>query len=477
VSDDLRPASRPRWPLLAIPLTAITVSLLPLDLDPRAHSVAVVFAMAVIAWMTEIVPLPVTSLVIPALLSASGAVSAKAAFVGFGDPILFIFVGAFFMAAAMNRHGLDRRLAEKLLGARAFRGRPLLAFGAFLFVTAAMSMWISNTATMAIMLPIFLGTRDLSAPGAHQKREAGVLTLAYAASVGGMGMLVGSPPNAIATRFLDQALGEGSFGYVDWAMFGLPSAVVMATMLFVLFIVRGGRTLGIDAPASSAREPMSRGEKVTLYCFLAAVAGWSLPGVAKAADLPHAAFWNDRLNPGAVALVAALPLFFVRDRDGEAVLPWRDGARIDWGIIMLFAGGISLGEAMVETKLAEAMGAALVEGGGITGLWSLTAVAVLFTILFTEICSNTAAANILVPLVIAAAATLGVSPIPPAIGVGLAASCAFMLPVATGPNAIAYGSGEVTARGMIRYGFVLNILSAIVLTGLLFVLSRMAGIG
>jgi solute carrier family 13 (sodium-dependent dicarboxylate transporter), member 2/3/5 len=476
VSDDLRPAPRFRWPLLAIPVAAIVVSLLPLDVEPRAHSVAVVFAMAVIAWMTEIVPLPVTSLVIPALLTASGAVSAKAAFIGFGDPILFIFVGAFFMAAAMNRHGLDRRLAEQLLGARLFRGRPLLAFGAFLFVTAAMSMWISNTATMAIMLPIFVGTRDLSGPGAHEKREAGVLTLAYAASVGGMGMLVGSPPNAIATRFLDQALGEESFGYVDWAMFGLPSALVMASLLFAVFLFRGGRTLRIDAPESRARGPLSRGEKVTLGCFLAAVAGWSLPGIAKAADLPYADFWNDRLNPGAVALVAALPLFFVRDRDDEAILAWRDGAKIDWGIIMLFAGGISLGEAMVETKLAEAMGAALVEGGGIAGLWSLTAVAILFTILFTEICSNTAAANILVPLVIAAAATLGVSPIPPAIGVGLAASCAFMLPVATGPNAIAYGSGEVTAREMIRYGFLLNILSAFVLTGLLFVLSKIAGI-
>jgi solute carrier family 13 (sodium-dependent dicarboxylate transporter), member 2/3/5 len=221
---------------------------------------------------------------------------------------------------------------------------------------------------------------------------------------------------------------------------------------------------------------MSRGEKITLGCFLAAVAGWSLPGIAKAAGLPHAAFWNDRLHPGAVALLASLPLFFTRDRGGEPVLPWRDGSKIDWGIIMLFAGGISLGEAMVQTGLAQAMGQALVEGGGIEGVWTLTAVSILFTILFTEICSNTAAANMLVPLVIAAAATLGVSPIPPAVGVGLAASCAFMLPVATGPNAIAYGSGEVTAREMIRYGFLLNIFAVFILTGLLYVLATLLGI-
>jgi solute carrier family 13 (sodium-dependent dicarboxylate transporter), member 2/3/5 len=476
VTVDARKASRPRWPLLVIPLTAIVVSLLPLPLEPRAHAVAVVFSMAVIAWMTEVVPLPVTSLVIPALLSASGAVTVREAFVGFGDPILFIFVGAFFMAAAMHRHGLDRRLAEYLLGAPIFHGRPLLAFAAFLLVAVLMSMWISNTATIAIMLPIFLGARDLEGSQPHERREAGVLTLAYASSVGGMGMLVGSPPNAIATRFLDDALGEQSFGYVDWAMFGLPSALVMASLLYVVFLFRGGRSLRIDAPEASDRGPMSRGEKITLACFLAAVAGWSLPGIAKAAGLPHAAFWNDRLHPGAVALLASLPLFFTGDRDGEPVLPWRDGSKIDWGIIMLFAGGISLGEAMVQTGLAQAMGQALVEGGGIQGVWTLTAVSILFTILFTEICSNTAAANMLVPLVIAAAATLGVSPIPPAVGVGLAASCAFMLPVATGPNAIAYGSGEVTAREMIRYGFLLNIFAVFILTGMLYVLATLLGI-
>lgn len=467
--------TKSRWPLVAIPLAALAVALAPLPLEPRAHAVAVVFAMAVLAWLTEVVPLAVTSLVIPALLAVSGAVPVGKAFVGFGDPILFIFVGAFFMAAAMHRHGLDRRLAERLLGAPIFRGRPLVAFGAFALAAAVLSMWVSNTATMAIMLPIFLGAR---APGAEgERREAGILTLAYASSVGGMGMLVGSPPNAIATRFLDDALPERGFGYVDWAMFGFPASLVMVAVLYVSFLLRGGRKLKLDEPQATMRGPMSRGERITLACFLLAVAGWSIPGVAKAAGIPYAALVSDRLHPGTVALLAALPLFFLRDEKKGPVLPWSVGARIDWGIIMLFAGGISLGEAMVATGLDAAIGRAFVEGTGIQGLWALTFVSVAFTIFFTEICSNTAAANMVVPLVIAAASTLGVSPIPPAVGVGLAASCAFMLPIATGPNAIAYGTGEVTAREMMRFGFLLNLLAIVALMAVLYLVSALAGIG
>ncbi len=181
------------------------------------------------------------------------------------------------------------------------------------------------------------------------------------------------------------------------------------------------------------------------------------------------------MSPGVVALFAAAPLFAVPDGEGEPVLPWRDAVRIDWGIILLFGGGIALGTQLVQTGLAARMSEGFVAVTGIEGLWTLTAACCVFTIFFTEVCSNTATANMLVPLVVGVAAELGVSPVPPALAVGLAASCAFMLPIATGPNAIVYSTGRVTQGQMIRLGLVLNLISAVLVFVLLRVICPLMG--
>jgi sodium-dependent dicarboxylate transporter 2/3/5 len=163
--------------------------------------------------------------------------------------------------------------------------------------------------------------------------------------------------------------------------------------------------------------------------------------------------------------LASLPLFGLRDERGEAVLPWHDATRIEWGLILLFGGGIALGSQMIDTGLAQALSERFLELSGVSDLWTLTACAALFTVFFTETCSNTAAANIVVPLVIAASVQLGVSPVAPAMAVGLTASCAFMLPIATGPNALVFATGAVSQRAMIRTGVVLNVLCALVIVG------------
>jgi sodium-dependent dicarboxylate transporter 2/3/5 len=198
----------------------------------------------------------------------------------------------------------------------------------------------------------------------------------------------------------------------------------------------------------------------------------------RAVGAPHAAEVARALPIGAVAILAAAPLFLLREGDEKTpVLPWQDAARIDWGLILLFGGGLSLGAQMFDTGLAAAISRWFLAATGISSLWGLTAALVLFTVFFTETCSNTASSNMIVPLAIAAAIELDVSPLPPALAVGLAASCAFMLPIATGPNAVAYGTGLLELPQMMRIGFLLNIVAALTLLAVLYALSTLHGWG
>lgn len=449
----------------------------PLPLEPRAQRLAAIFLGVVICWVTEALPIAATALLIAPLMVLFGVTDPTTAFAPYADPLLFIFVGGFFIARAMTLHGLDRRIAHRLLSLPGIAGSSRRTQGALVLAGVVLSMWISNTATSAILVPITLGAFRGKAA------EPAVLTVAYACSLGGLGTLVGSPPNLITVRFLQDA--GVDIGFVDWMGVGLPMAVLGAALVLVVLRARAeargeGRATG-ETPDAHLR-PWSRGERVTAVAFAAAVIGWVVPGVLDAVGGPGAAFLQastpeggtfDRLPVGAVALLAAAILFLSRveaQEDGRRprVLPWEEANRIDWGIVMLFGGGISLGRQMFETGLAEALARGFVAATGVEGLWLLTALVTVFTIFFTEVCSNTASANMLAPLVIAVAQELDVSPVPPALAVGLAASCAFMLPIATGPNAIAYGSGVVPLPAMMRAGLGLNLLSG----GLVFLLLR-----
>lgn len=458
----------------------------PLRLEAPAHHLAAIFVAVVVLWVSEALPIAVTALLIAPAMVVAGVTDAKAAFAPYADPLLFLFVGGFFIARAMTRHGLDRRIALTLVSLPGVAGVPSRVRLAFMLAGLLLSMWISNTAATAILLPILLGTMGVgldppSQPptGPHARAVTGnLLSVAYGASLGGLGTLVGSPPNLIAARFIRESGVE--FGFVQWLGVGLPAAVLLLIVLY-LVMAKTHPARGLDAghAVKDARAPMTRGERVTALAFALAVTGWMVPGLAKAAGASWGAPLAHALPGGAVALIATIPLFAVSVRTPagkvERVLPWHDAARIDWGIIMLFGGGISLGKQMLETHLAERIAHAIVAVTGVGGVWSLTALMTVFTIFFTEVCSNTASANMLVPLALAAAETLGVSPLPPALGVGLAASCAFMLPIATGPNAIAYGTGRVPQRTMLRVGFGLNLLSAVTILLLLRLLDAIYG--
>ncbi len=450
-----------RYGLPLAVIAALAVGVSPLELEPEAHRLAAVFVAVVILWITEALPIAVTALLIAPLLVATGVTDAKTAFSPYADPLLFLFVGGFFLARAMARHGLDRRIAEGLLASRFVDGRPRRMRLAFMAAAALLSMWLSNTATAAILAPIVVGTFDAKDPRA----SGALLAVAYACSIGGLGTLVGSPPNGITARLLEQQA-DVAFGFVDWMAVGVPAMLLLFGLAYAL-------SVRASPPGDAAERlvlvvrPWSIGERATTVAFALAVVGWSVPELLEAFGLPGGVDLARALPGGVVAILAASILFVWRDEQGAPVLPWDDAVRIDWGIILLFGGGISLGKQLFDTGLAEILARGFVAGTGIESAFALLVAVTVFTIFFTEVCSNTASANMLVPIAIAIAKEIGVSPVPPALAVGLAASCAFMLPIATGPNAVVFGTGRVRQGDMIRKGLVLNLLAAAALVALL----------
>ncbi len=477
---------RQRIGLALAALSALVLWWAPLPLDESAHRLAAIFAAIVILWVTEALPIPVTALLIAPSLTAAGITDGKTAFAPYADPLLFLFVGGFFIARAMQRHRLDRRMAGALLNLPFVQGRPRRMVLAFFGAAALLSMWISNTASAAILTPILLGTLPGKEEGESgtDPATAPLLGLAYACSVGGLGTLVGSPPNGITARLLAERL-DGDFGFLQWAMVGLPAAVLLWCLVAWISLRRmgkvpassGGSSIEKHPPdgVSDEDSPSRRGQWTTALALGSAIALWLGTGLWKASGSEQGIALARALPGGSIALLACIPLFLLRDEKGERVLPWKDAAQIDWGIILLFGGGISLGKQMFETGLARALAEGFVAFSGIEQLWTLTALVAVFTIFFTEACSNTASATMLVPLVIAISDELGVSPVPPAMAVGLAASCAFVLPIATGPNAIAFGTGRIPLRTMMRTGLGLNLLCVVAIVLLLRLLLPLYG--
>jgi sodium-dependent dicarboxylate transporter 2/3/5 len=441
------------------PAMALVLWLAPLPLDTQAHRLAAIFSAIIVLWVTEALPIAMTALLIAPALVITGIADAKTAFAPYADPLLFLFVGGFMIAKSMMVHGLDRRLALGLVSQPLIATSPARVRAAFVVAGVALSMWISNTATTAMLMPLVSGLFEHGDDREADPLAAGSLLLvAYSCSIGGLATPVGSPPNLIAMRFLIDAGYPMSF--VDWVKVALPVSLVLALLAYVVLDKlhpAGRRQLEIRRDRGVS-EGWSRGQLTTAMAFTLAALGWMAPGVAKALDLPGAVELGRALPAGGVALFAASVLFIVPDRTRcGRVLGWHDAAQIDWGIIMLFGGGLSLGRQMLDTGLASAISRGFVAFSGVQGLWTLTTIVAAFTIIFTEACSNTATSNMLAPLVIGIANELEVSPVPPVLAMGLAASCAFMLPIATGPNAIAYGTGRVGLPTMMRSGAVLNV--------------------
>jgi solute carrier family 13 (sodium-dependent dicarboxylate transporter), member 2/3/5 len=478
------------------PLAFAAVHLTSGGLGPQGQMMASILAAVVVLWICETLPLPVTALLGAVLCIALGVAPARQVFSYFADPIVFLFIGSFMLARAMSVHGLDRRIALSFLSIRWVSASPARMLAGLGFVTAVLSMWVSNTATTAMMLPIALGilgalhrTRgDGSALGARSWPFATgmMLMVSYAACIGGIGTPVGSPPNLIGIGMIRNAVGV-DVGFLTWMALAVPMLIAMATALFLLLhrlhpetpaparagSSSNGGSLGTDMREHVAREqgrlgPWTRGQANTLIAFGFAVSLWMLPGLLSVLgleDAPVSAWLDARLPEAVVAVVAALLLFVlpVRLREGEFTLSWAEAVQIDWGTILLFGGGLTLGTLMFETGVARAMGEAFAAQLGTSSLWGFTFTAIAIGIVMSETTSNTAAANMVIPVVIAIAQAADINPIPPALGAAFGASFGFMLPVSTPPNAIVYGSGLIPLPKMMRAGVVFDVLGLFII--------------
>lgn len=434
----------------------------PEGMPPTAWHAATVAVLMAAWWIAEPVPLAVTALLPLVLFPPLGIGGIEKVAPAYADPLILLFLGGFILAAAMQHHGLHRWLALRLL--RRGGRTPAAMIASMMGATALLSMWVSNTATAMVMLPIGQslvegmrethGRSDPSRLG--QLPSALILAIAYAATIGGMATLVGTPPNALFASYMQKAHGV-SIGFAEWLLVGFPVVLVLLPVTWLVltriaFIVP--KDIRFDVAGMHDPGPLSRPQKLVALVLLATAAAWIcrpfvaglLPGLA--------------LSDAGIALVGVIVLFILPSdwSRRNPLLSWSDLKGIRWDVLILFGGGLALAEAIAATGLAHALGQ-LFHALGAWPIWLLVLALMTAIVYLGELASNTAIAAIFLPVAGAAAIGLGAPPLALALPVAMAASLGFMLPVATPPNAIVYGSGLVTSRQMMRAGAILDIVT------------------
>jgi sodium-dependent dicarboxylate transporter 2/3/5 len=507
--QDRRGARHQRVGLIAGPIAFVALLLLPFpaSVPVAAHRTAAVALLMAVWWMSEALPLAATALLPLALFPALGILTPAASAQPYANSVIFLFLGGFVLALGMERWGLHRRIALAVVALVGTGPRRLI--GGFMVATAFLSMWISNTATAAMMLPIGLALAALMrhAPGtptgAGEAARSGaevssavadpdvgdlpdddaphaafpfgtalMLGIAYAATIGGVATLIGTPPNAVFAASAQEILGR-SVGFAEWMLVGVPVTLIMLPIAWALlvFVLHPPGTLpaGADRLLKDERRslgPMSRGEKLVLVVFCLTALGWLMrsPKQIGALHVPGlTALWPG-IDDSTIAIVAALLLFILPAdwRRGVFVMNWRTARGLPWGVLLLFGGGLSLAHAFEKSGLTLSI-AHLVSGlAGMPG-WVLLLVIVTTFVLLSELASNTAIAALAMPVLAAAATGTGQDPLLFMAAGALAASAAYMMPVATPPNAIVFGSGYIGMGQMIRAGIWLNIISIVLL--------------
>jgi solute carrier family 13 (sodium-dependent dicarboxylate transporter), member 2/3/5 len=483
------------------PVVALILYLIPMpSLSDKAHTLGCIIGWIVTWWVTEPIPIPMSALMGAVLCVLFDVAPAVKALAPFADPTIYLFLGSFILAEAMAAHGLDKRFAYGIMSLKWVgnsSARILLVYGA---ITAFISMWISNTATTAMMFPIGLGiiytmadivsdkTGNPIDPTRLRFGTGMMLMAAYASSVGGIGTPVGTPPNLIGIAMIEKFV-KVKIPFFQWMLLAIPIMCLMFIVLFVLmYFLNKPEVKTIEGSHEYVKREKKKlgnwtqGQINSLIAFGVAVVLWVIPGflaVIYGTQSSIAKAYNSKMPESIAALIAAGLLFILPTdwKNREFTISWRQATRIDWGTLLLFGGGITLGNLMFETKLADAIGKGLLGLSGATSVWGITFAAIFIAILVSEATSNTAAANMVVPVMISLAMAANVNPIPPAIGATLGASWGFMLPVSTPPNAIVYGSGMVPITKMIRAGIFFDIAGAILLWFGLRVMLPIVGLG
>ena len=439
-------------------------------------------------WITEAIPVYATALLPLALLPAGGAVSMRETAAPYAHELIFLFMGGFVIALSMQRWGLHRRFALTVV--RLAGAAPHRMVGGFMLVTALVSMWVSNTATAMMMLPIATSVIETVQPGGDPGPERRnfslcmLLGIAYAASIGGIGTLIGTPPNLFMASYVKDIFGI-EIGFARWMAIGIPLVAVFLPVTWllltrVLFPFRMTRIDGGPGLDSSYRElgVMKRGEWITLIVSALTAAAWITRPLLSRIQVAGMRPLSGLTDTG-IAMIAALSLFMipVDIKSRTFAMNWETAAGLPWGLLLLFGGGLSLASAIEANGVGELIGH---RAGALAGLPGV-AIVVLITammITITELTSNTASAATLLPILGALAPGLGVHPLLLVIPAAIAASCGFMLPVATPPNAIVFGSGRVSIPQMCRAGVWLNVAGVILITGLAYaVILPVMGIG
>ena len=436
--------------ILDIVLFFVLLKVLPYE--SKASAGLALLAFVAVLWLTEALHVTVTALLVPLLAIALDLVSTKQALVAFADPTIFLFFGGFSLATALHIQKLDKMIANKIMALA--RGNLFIAIIYLFLITSFLSMWMSNTATAAMMLPLAMGIlSQLDHEKEHNTYVFVLLGIAYSASIGGMGTLVGSPPNAIVASNLHLT-------FADWLWYGLPIMIILLPLMIGTLYIIFKPKLHINFEQSFERIEMNSVRVLTLVIFVVIALTWVFSGqinplISGLLGLQK----NIASFDSVVALLAAIVIC------STGIASWKQiQESTDWGVLMLFGGGLTLSAVLKDSGASKILADSIVfmiEGQHFYLIGLLVAT---FIIFLTEFTSNTASAALLVPIFISIAQSLGMPEIGLALIIGLGASCAFMLPVATPPNAIVFGSGQVKQSEMVKAGFVLNLVCILVIS-------------
>ena len=468
-----RTAHLKKFGFLLAPALFLLMLLLPppSGLELPGWRVAAVGILMAVLWVTESIPIPATSLLPIVLFPLFGVGSVKDAAAPYANPLIFLFLGGFVIAIAMQRWHLHRRIALSIIAAVGMHPRSIIA--GFMIATAILSMWVSNTATTLMMLPIALSVIELTSKSEDRRDNFSVallLGLAFSASIGGLGTLIGTPPNALLAGFMSETF-DVHIGFAQWMLIGVPIVVLGLPLNYIVLTYL---VFPLKKSASSERVDFIRDELKQLGRISKAerrVAGIFILVALLWMSRPLLANVLPGLSDAGIAIFGALLTFFIPSgmQKGGFLLDWKSAEKLPWGILLLFGGGLSLAWAISATGLSTWIGEQL----GVlqsAPMWLLVFVVLTVIIMLTGFTSNTATAAAFLPIMASVAISIGQNPLMLAVPAGIAASCAFMLPVATPPNAIVYGSGRIAITDMVKAGLLLNLIFALLVTLVSFVL-------
>lgn len=462
--------------LLAGPLIFALIILVVPDtfISPGANKTLALAAWMIVWWITEAVPIAATALLPMILFPFMGIIKMSEAAASYGHSAIFLFMGGFIIAIALEKHRLHERIALNLLRITGTSGNGIIL--GFTLTTALLSMWISNTATAMMMLPIAISVINLTQPNSgaaiHEMnpRERNfamglMLSIGYAASIGGIATIIGTPPNVVFKGLLEQHY-NARISFSDWMMVGLPLAVVIltATYLIVTRILFPNRLENIQGSEQLLRErheslgPVSTAEKRVLAVFLFTSFLWIFQQ-----PLNEYLLQGPMLNDTNIAMMGGLLMFIVPAdiRTMNFLLDWKDTKQLQWGILILFGGGLCLAQGLENTHIIERLGQLISEGRNFNYL--LLLLVIVAAVFLTEVMSNVALVQIFVPVIFGISDGLQVDPVLLALPVTISASMAFMLPISTPPNAVVFSTGMIRIKDMVSAGFLLNVVAILLI--------------